>query len=123
VEDFVNKKKAMEQAVAQTVASGDTADVKLQKIYARVQQIRNTGYEREKTEQELKRESRRKQTASKKSGSWAYADGREITWLFLGHGKSGGIRSIASTVLSRNATFSTTVGYESARARRQRGTA
>jgi hypothetical protein len=32
VEDFVNKKKAMEQAVAQTVAPGDSQEMKLRKI-------------------------------------------------------------------------------------------
>jgi len=42
VEDFVNKKKAMEQAVQQTVGAGDSPEAKLQKVYARVQQLRNT---------------------------------------------------------------------------------
>ncbi len=45
VESFVGKRKAMEQAVGQIVSPSDTPEVKLQKIYARVQQLRNTGYE------------------------------------------------------------------------------
>src|SRR5207248_2461795 len=56
VESFAGKSKPMEQAVAQIVSASDPSDVKLQKIYARVQQIRNTSYDVRKTEQEHKRE-------------------------------------------------------------------
>src|SRR6202167_610886 len=56
VEGFVNKRKAMEEAVAQIVSPSDPQDVKLRKIYDRVQQIRNTSFEVQKTEQEEKRE-------------------------------------------------------------------
>ena len=52
---FINKRKAMEQAVSQIVAANDAPEVKLQKIYDRVLQLRNTTFEREKTEQEAKR--------------------------------------------------------------------
>ncbi len=52
VESFVGKRKAMEQAVAEIVSAADSSETKLQKIYARVQQVRNTSYEQEKTEQE-----------------------------------------------------------------------
>jgi hypothetical protein len=55
VEGFTGKRKAMEEAVAQIVSPSDTPEAKLQKIYARVQQMRNTSFEREKTEQERKR--------------------------------------------------------------------
>jgi hypothetical protein len=56
IESFVGKRKAMEQAAAQIVSEGDTPEVKLRKIYAKVQTLRNTSYEVEKTEQEKKRE-------------------------------------------------------------------
>jgi hypothetical protein len=48
LESFIGKRKAMDQAVAEIVANGDAPEVKLQKLYARVQQIRNTSYELEK---------------------------------------------------------------------------
>jgi len=84
VEDFVNKKKAMEQAVSQTVTSGDSQEVKLRKIYARVQQIRNISYETEKSKQEQKRE--KEKPASNVEDVWkrGYGYGGQITWLFLG---------------------------------------
>ncbi len=56
VESFAGKRKAMEEAVAQIVAPNDAPEVKLQKIYARAQQVRNLSFERQKTEEENKRE-------------------------------------------------------------------
>ncbi len=57
VESFAGKRKAMEEAVAGIVSPGDAPEVKLQKIYERVQeQMRNTSYELRKTEQEIRRE-------------------------------------------------------------------
>src|SRR6202140_3987687 len=55
VESFIGKRKAMDQAGGQMGPPSDTPEVKLQKIYARVQQLRNTGFEVETTEQEKKR--------------------------------------------------------------------
>jgi hypothetical protein len=56
LEAFIDKRKAMEQAVAQIVSPSDPPEVKLRKIYDRVQQIRNTSYEVQKTAQQEKRD-------------------------------------------------------------------
>jgi Domain of Unknown Function with PDB structure (DUF3857) len=107
VESFIGKRKAMEQAVAQIVSASDTPEVKLQKIYARVQQLRNTGYEVETTEQERKRE---KEKAIKnvedvwKSGS---GSGREITWLYLAMVRAAGLEAYPVLVSRRNEYFFT----------------
>jgi Domain of Unknown Function with PDB structure (DUF3857) len=107
VESFIGKRKAMEQAVAQIVSPGDTPEVKLQKIYARVQQLRNTGYEVETTEQEKKRE---KEKAIKnvedvwKSGA---GSGREITWLYLALVRAAGLEAYPVLVSRRNEYFFT----------------
>ena len=37
VESFIDKRKAMEEAVGQSVSPGDPAETKLRKIYARTQ--------------------------------------------------------------------------------------
>ena len=62
VEGFVNKKKVMEQAVAETVAASDSPDAKLRKIYERVQKIRKLSFEMEKTgaEKESVRKKKRR---------------------------------------------------------------
>jgi hypothetical protein len=43
-EKFMDKRKAMEQAVSGIISSSDSADAKLRKIYARCQQITNLSY-------------------------------------------------------------------------------
>jgi Domain of Unknown Function with PDB structure (DUF3857) len=107
VESFIGKRKAMEQAVAQMVLPSDTPEVKLQKIYARVQQLRNTAYEVETTEQEKKRN---KEKATKnvedvwKSGS---GSGREITWLYLALVRAAGLEAYPVLVSRRNEYFFT----------------
>jgi hypothetical protein len=55
VESFLGKPKSLEQEVARMVSPGDSPEVKAQKLYARVQQLRNTSFEVEKSDQEQKR--------------------------------------------------------------------
>lgn len=105
VEDFANKKKAMEQAVEQTVSASDSPEVKLQKIYAKVQQLRNTTFEREKTEQELKREKQKEVKSVEDVWKRGYGDGRQITWLFLGMVRAAGLEAAPVLVSRRNVTF------------------
>jgi len=105
IEDFVGKKKAMEQAVAETVAAGDTPEVKLQKIYARVQQIRNTSFEREKTEQELKREKQKEANNVEDVWKHGYGNGRQITWLFLAMARAAGFDASPVLFSRRSETF------------------
>jgi len=45
VDSFINKKNDLKQAVAQAVSPNDPPIVKLRKLYARAQQIRNTGFD------------------------------------------------------------------------------
>ena len=59
LESFVGKRGAMDQALSQIVSPADPPDVKLHKIYARVQQLHNTTFEVRKTEQEQKRENKK----------------------------------------------------------------
>jgi hypothetical protein len=105
VEDFVGKKKAMEQAVAETVAAADAPEVKLQKIYARVQKLRNTSYEREKTDQELKREKQKAANNVEDVWKHGYGNGRQITWLFLGLARAAGFEAAPVLFSKRDETF------------------
>ena len=59
MEAFLGKPKDMEKAVAQIVSPSDSQEVKLHKIYDRVQQVRNTTFEVQKTAQEAKRQKDR----------------------------------------------------------------
>jgi len=93
VESFIGKRKAMEQAVAQIVAPNDPPDVKLQKIYARVQQLRNTSYEVRKTEEERKREKEKDVSNVEDIWKRGYADGQQLTWLYLALVRAAGIEA------------------------------
>lgn len=101
LEDFVGKKNAMQQAAAQIVVSGDTPEVKLQKIYARVQQIRNTSYEVQKTEEEQKREKEKAPTSVEELWKKQYGNGVQLTWLFLGLARGAGFDASGVWVADR----------------------
>jgi hypothetical protein len=104
-EGFLNKRKAMEQAVAQIVSPGDSPEVKLQKIYARVQNIRNTSYEIEKTTQEQKRAKEKEINNVEDVLKRGYADGYQITWLFLGLARAAGFDASAVRISTRDDHF------------------
>ena len=105
VESFTGKKKVMEEAVAGIVSASDSPDVKLQKIYARVQQLRNTSFEREKTEQEQKREKEKEITNVEELWKQGYGNGLQITWVFLALARAAGFEAVPVWVSSRNQHF------------------
>ncbi|MGH9548822.1 MAG: DUF3857 domain-containing protein [Terriglobales bacterium] len=105
LESFIGKRKAMEQAVAQIVSPADPPEMKLQKIYARVQQLRNTSYEVSKTEQEQKRE--KEKSAGNVEDVWkrGYADGVQLTWLYLALVRAAGFEAYGVWVGDRSNYF------------------
>jgi hypothetical protein len=105
VESFVGKKKAMEEAVGTIVAASDTPEVKLQKIYARVQKIRNTSYEVEKTEQEQKRAQVKGGGNAEDVWNRGYGDGDQITLLFLGLARAAGLDASGARISTRDDHF------------------
>jgi len=105
VESFVGKRKAMEQAVAQIASPNDSPEAKVQKIYARVQQLRNLSYEAEKTEQEAKRAKQKDTNNVEDVWKHGYADGRQIDWLFLGLVRAAGVEGYAVLVSRRSNYF------------------
>ena len=93
IDNFIDKRKAMEQAVGQIVSPTDTPEIKLQKIYARVQQIRNTSYEVQKTEQEQKRDKDKEASNVEDVWKHGYGNGRVINWLFLALARAAGFEA------------------------------
>jgi hypothetical protein len=105
VENFVGKRKAMEQAVAGTVAASDSQEVKLQKIYDRVLQVRNTSLQVEKTEQEQKRAKEKENNNVEDVWKHGYGNGRQINWLFLAMARAAGFEASCVYLSSRNEYF------------------
>src|SRR5271166_544453 len=105
LESFVGKRKAMEEAVATIVSPGDSPEVKLRKIYARVQQIRNTSFEQAKTEQEQKRSKEKAPDNVESIWKKQYGNGQELTWLFLALARAAGFEASGMWVPDRQNYF------------------
>jgi len=105
LESFIGKRKAMESAVAEIVSPSDSPEVRLQKVYTRVQQIRNTTYEHEKTEQEQKREKEKEPENVEAVWKKQYANGMQLTWLFLALARAAGFEASGVWVGDRQDYF------------------
>jgi hypothetical protein len=103
VDDFIDKRRAMLDAVGQIISPTDTPEVKLHKIYERTQRIRNTSFERRKSEQEEEREK----SARTVEDVWkrGYGNGNQIAWLFLALVRAAGIAADPVIVSSRDLHF------------------
>jgi hypothetical protein len=115
LESFVGKRKAMEEAVAQIVSPNDSQDVKLRRIYDRVQQIRNTSYELRKTEQEEKREKEKPPDNVEEVWKRGYGDTVQLTWLFLALARAAGFEAYGCWVSGRREYFFTPATMQSAK--------
>lgn len=105
LESFVGKRQAMANAVSTIISTGDSPDVKLQKIYARVQQFRNTSFEVQKTEQEKKREKEKEISNVEDLWKRGYGNGIDLTWLFLGLVRAAGFEAYGVWVSDRQQYF------------------
>jgi hypothetical protein len=115
LEGFVGKSQAMQGAVAQIVSPDDPPEAKLRKIYDRVQQIRNTSYELQKTAQEQKREKEKPAQSVEDVWSRQYGNGVQLTWLFLGLARAAGFEAYGVWVADRRNYFFTPVTMQSYR--------
>ena len=113
LESFVGKRKAMEEAVGQIVSPNDPPEVKLRKIYDRVQAIRNTTYELQKTVQEEKREKEKVAVNVENVWKRGYGDGAQLTWLFMALARAGGFEAYGVWVSDRSNYFFTPVTMQS----------
>jgi hypothetical protein len=109
LEGFLGKRKAMEEAVGQIVSPNDAPEVKLRKIYDRVQKIRNTSYEIRKTEQEAQRDKEKSATNVEEVWKRGYGDGLQLTWLYLALVRAAGFEAYGCWVSDRRQYFFTPV--------------
>ena len=104
-ESFVDKRKAMEEAVAGIVSPHDAPEVKLQKIYARVQQIENLSYLPAKSLEERKHENLKENGNVEDLWKHQSGNGYDLTWLFLGLARAAGFEAYPCLVSSRSEYF------------------
>lgn len=104
-EKFIGRRKGISEEAARTVAADDPPEAKLRKLYARVQTIRNTSFEREKTEQEMKRENQKENDNVEDVLKHGVGDGVEIDYLFCALARAAGFDSSVVRVSTRNIHF------------------
>ena len=107
LETFIGKHKDMENALNQIVSPNDPPEVKLRKIYDRVQQIRNTSFEVWKTAQEEKRD--RDKPAQNVEDVWkrGYGNVSTLNWLYLALVRAAGFEAYGCWVSDRRQYFFT----------------
>jgi len=102
LERFIDKRGAMEKAVSQIISPTDPPEVKLRKIYDRVQEIRNKSYEISKTEQEQKREKEKADLNVEDVWKRGYGYGHQLTWLYLALVRAAGFEAYGCWVSNRS---------------------
>jgi len=104
VQQFCDRRRAMEKAVAQITEPGDSPESKLRKLYARIQRIHNISYA-----SEAEREAKQEQSASihNVEDVWnqGYGDAEQITWLFLALARAAGTDAYSVVVATRDRYF------------------
>lgn len=98
VELFIDKPKVMEHAVSEICSLNDTPAQKAEKIYARVQQLRNTSYE-------IKRKEDKSLQDVEEVWTRGYGSGMQLTWLYLALARAAGIEAYGGMVSDRKNYF------------------
>ncbi len=99
VDKFIGSHGSIAEAANQAISPSDTPEQKVRKIYARVQQVPNFSYGRERTSQEGK-PNRSVEDVLRQNGG--YRD--EITRLFVAMVRSAGLRAYVMRVAPRDET-------------------
>jgi len=102
LEKFIDKKKVLNDEVSKIVSPSDAPEVKLQKIYVRVQQIRNLSFEDYKMKKENKSENLKDNSNVEDVLKHDYAYGTDIDYLFVGLARAAGFDATEVYVAPRN---------------------
>ena len=108
LDSFVNRRGAMQAALAQIVSPTDSAAEKARKIYARVQQLRNLDYEPHRTEQEKERDKvKAAKDLNNAEDVWksGYGTEQQLSLLFLALVRAAGIEAHGLMVANRSLNF------------------
>lgn len=99
---FVNKKDALANDLRGTIAPNDPPEVKLQKIYDRVQRLRNLSFEDSKSAKEQKQEQLKSNSNVDDVLKHGYGHAREINYTFVGLVRAAGFEATEIFVAPRN---------------------
>ncbi|MBZ5597137.1 MAG: DUF3857 domain-containing protein [Acidobacteriia bacterium] len=101
-ESILKPSKVIDRTVAELVSPGDSQDVKLRKIYARVQQVRNLTYEHAKSEKEWDKEHLKENKSIEDVLQHGYSDRDNINLLFVAMARAAGLQCSIVRVSERD---------------------
>jgi hypothetical protein len=102
---FLGNPDKLKPEIAGIISDSDPPEVKLRKLYSRVQKIRNLSYEPSKTEQELNREKIKDNKNVKDVLKHDYAYANEINLVLVALARAADFESAPVRVASRSSTF------------------
>ncbi len=105
LDHFVNKKGVLDNDLRGTISPDDPSELKLQKIYVRVQKIRNLSFEDSKTAKEQKQEQLKANSTVEDVLEHGYGNAREINYTFVGLARAAGFEATEVFVAPRNNNF------------------
>jgi hypothetical protein len=105
MEHFINRKGALESELSQIVSPSDSPETKVRKIYARVQKIRDTDFDFEKTRKEQKIETPKKNDNVEDVLKHGYGTSREINYVFIALARAAGFDATSVRIAPRNRTI------------------
>jgi Domain of Unknown Function with PDB structure (DUF3857) len=105
LDEFINKRDILINELRPLISPEDAPEVKLQKIYVRVQKIRNLSDEHYKSEKESKNEQLKPNANVEDVLKHGYANAREINFTFVGLARAAGFEATEIYVAPRNSNF------------------
>ncbi|MGH9746991.1 MAG: DUF3857 domain-containing protein [Candidatus Acidiferrales bacterium] len=104
VDSFVNKKGALQAEVGRITSASDAPEAKVQKIFARVREIRNLSFEDAKSKKEEHEEKIKKNGNVEDVLKHGYGSGSDINYLFIGLLRAAGLSANEVWVAARSDT-------------------
>lgn len=102
---FIGNRKVIRQEVEATVGADDPPEVKLRKLYADAQKIRNLSYEKAKTEKEEKRDKLKEEKNVEDVLKHGYGYGYEVNALFIALARAAGFDAYTVLAVGRARHF------------------
>ncbi|HTO21307.1 MAG TPA: DUF3857 domain-containing protein, partial [Spirochaetia bacterium] len=102
LEDYAKGRDGVKREVARLVQPSDPPEIKLRKLYARAQQLRNLSYEHWKTEAEAKREKLKEAKNAEQILDYGYGSRTEINETFVALARAAGFETAMVWVAERD---------------------
>ena len=101
LDNFIGNSREVRDAASQAVAGETDPEKQLRKLYARAQEIRNLTYERDRSQEELKKEGLRPNQNAQDVVVHGYGNRDDITRLFVALARAAGLESSVVLASSR----------------------